>query len=344
MKCKNCGAVVPKGSSICPNCGAVNNKKSDYVLLTNEVSPSIKAETKAQKKKGNKFFFGFLSLILIVALGVGSFYYFTNQNAQEPQPQLDFFAGYGIINGDEPVVYVSIKDSSKVQYIQGVTCYNKKMYSLENDAITVSTDYKYTKNVDNSIRTIYFDMADLKVDEGKNYTYTFEMKYSFHGDDNIYVYYQPVNFVGSTRNNVSEIVFDHTVEDTQSQDEIVTQPITNDESFIYDLYWYSNPVVDNGNYSIYSFGFDKNNNATYTRYSMKAGKPWSTKSSVSKYEIKNDRIVIDMDEATESFEIIIDKENRALFDVDNETNNKSTQYTFREYNSLEEAKLFFGLQ
>lgn len=344
MKCKNCGANVPNGSAICSNCGAVLNPNSDYVLLTNEAKTSINDEIKAKKKRKKRSAFSIiLALILVVAAGFGSFYYFTNQNAQKPQPELDFFAGYGIINGDEPVVYVSIKDSAKVQYIQGVTCYNKKMYSLENDAMTISTDYKYTKNVDNSIRTIYFDMADLKVNEGKNYTYTFEMKYSFYDDENIYTYYQPVNFVGSTKNDVSEIVFDHTVEDTNKNDEHTTEVATKDERYIYDVYWYSNPVAENGNYSIFSYSFNRDNTVSYTYYSVKAGKPWTTVNNSATYKIKNDRIIIEFEEAAESFELIMDKENKALYDVDNETNNKSTQYTYRQYNSLEEARTFFGV-
>lgn len=346
MKCKNCGAKVPNDSSICSNCGAVVDPNSQYVLLTNDAKPvnSQKAIKENKKKKRNNFFFTVIACILIVAAGFGSYYYFFNQNMDKPQPQLDFYAGYGIINEDEQIVYVNVKDSAKIEYIQGVTCYDKKMYYMENGANKVSSNYQYTKNVDNSIRSIYFDMSDLKVEKGKNYTYTFEMKFSFHGDENVYTYYQPVNFVGTTKNNISEIVFDHTKQDTKKTNEqTTTQAIIPTEDYLYDYYWYSAPVAENKEYAIFALKLNKDKTLSYTAYHMNVGSPWDVKTSNGTYKIKNDRITINLEDANESFQLIFDKENKALYDVDLETNNKSDQYTARDYNSLSITKSFFGL-
>ena len=45
MKCKNCGATVPKGSNLCINCGAVLNKSSV------NFSDIPREEQKNEKKK-----------------------------------------------------------------------------------------------------------------------------------------------------------------------------------------------------------------------------------------------------------------------------------------------------
>lgn len=346
MKCKNCGATVPNGTSICSNCGAVANKSSNYVSLSNDVDYSSKNKNLSakNKSKSKNFWQIILCLILVMAVGAGSYYYFYSQNKQEPQPFLDFYAGYGVINGDEQVVYVSIKDSSKIQFINGVACYDKNMYSLEKDANQVSTEYNYTKNVDNSFRSIFFDIADLNVEEGKNYSYTFEIKIGFYNDENIYTYYQPVNFVGSTQADVSEIVFDHTKQDTNKVNEITTTQqteVTND--YLFKSYWYSNPVVSDKGYSIYTLYFNEDETVTKTSYSMETGQPWSTNTVYGTYMIKNDIVTVKIDNSKTAQKFQLDKENQALYDYDTKSKSPTTQYTARKYNNIKQAKNQFGL-
>ena len=90
MKCKNCGATVPKGSNLCINCGAVLNKSSV------NFSDIPREEQMNEKKKHpgvKKAICIILSLLIILGAGATSFYLFYQKNMQRERPELDFSCG-----------------------------------------------------------------------------------------------------------------------------------------------------------------------------------------------------------------------------------------------------------
>lgn len=347
MKCVNCKMPLPNSTDVCPNCGYVFEKNDGYVLLSNEAEkPKQNIEYAKPKRRGvSGFVFYLITVLLAVAVGIGSFMYFSSQYETMPQPELEFFAGYGVVNGDEQVVYVSVKDASKIEFIHGVTCYDKNMYSMQKDANVVSSDYKYSKNVDKSFRTVFFDMKDLNVESGKNYTYTFEIKFSFYGDENIYTYYQPINFVGSTKIDVGEIVFDHTKQDTKKPEAVTSENVVKQttQNILQSAYWFSKPTIKETGYSIYSFKFEKNGVVTKTIYTMELAQPWKTTTVVGNYTIKEDRAVLKFDNAKNNATVEVDKDTNELFSFDTNLKQKKAQYTAREFNTVKVAKKFFGL-
>lgn len=342
MKCKNCGARVEKESSICPNCGATVNKNSDYVLLTNQ--SNVYEDIYSSKRKKNnkvltKILAVILSLVIIVGAGVGSYLFFYGKNSAIDKPKLSFSSGYGVINEDEQIVYVAIKDSSSIQYIHGVNLYNGEVNEKTiKKQEAVSSDYNYTENVDNSFRCIFFDAKSLNLDKSGNYTYTFEMTFSNYNDDNRYTYYKTVNFSGNTTADVSDKVFDHSLNETTTEKTISTESTTKKEEtadYIYNTYWYTAPYNDADSYSISAFKFNSDGTFTSTDYSKTGEQDWVVSTNKGEFKIDGNKLTISTSDG-ESDELTIDKDNQTISQGKN-------KLTSRKYNSIKNAEDFFGL-
>ena len=311
MKCKNCGARVEKESSICPNCGATVNKNSDYVLLTNQ--SNVYEDVYSSKRKKNnkvltKILAVILSLVIIVGAGVGSYLFFYGKSSAIDKPKLSFSSGYGVINEDEQIVYVTIKDSSSIQY------------------------------VDNSFRCIFFDAKSFNLDKSGNYTYTFEMTFSNYNDDNRYTYYKTVNFSGNTTADVSDKVFDHSLNETTTEKTTSTESTTKKEEtadYIYNTYWYTAPYNDADSYSISAFKFNSDGTFTSTDYSKTGEQDWVVSTNKGEFKIDGNKLTISTSDG-ESDELTIDKDNQTISQGKN-------KLTSRKYNSIKNAEDFFGL-
>ncbi len=344
MKCKNCGAKVEKESSICPNCGATVNKNSDYVLLTNQDKVYEDVYSSKQKKKRKPLqnaLIVILSVAIIIGAGLCSYFYFYGKESASDKPKLSFSSGYGVINEDEQVIYVSIKDSSSIQYIHGVNIYNGEVNEKtlkKQDA--VSSDYNYTENVDKSFRCIFFDMDSLNLNKGENYTYTFEMVFSYYNDDNWYTYYKTVNFSGNTTTDISDTVFDHSLDETTTEESttLSAESTTEKETtadFIYNSYWYTTPYNDADSYSISAFKFSEDGTFTSTDYSKTGTDDWVVTTNKGEFKIKGNTLTINTSDG-ETDELTLDKDKKTI------TQNKN-KLTSRKYNSIKNAEDFFGL-
>lgn len=330
MKCKNCGATVPKGSNLCINCGAVLNKSSV------NFSDIPREEQKNEKKKHpgvKKAICIILSFLIILGAGATSFCLFYQKNMQRERPELDFSCGQGVINENESVVYVTVSNPSKLQYIHGVKLYEGDV--AQNDIVKakpVAENYKYTKNIDDSVRAIYFDLNDLGLKKGKNYTYTFEMTFGFYNDDSRYTYLQAINFAMSD-NNVSDVIFDSTAAKTTAQQpaENADAEITND--YIYDNYWYSQPFKDENNRTaINSLKFSDDGTCTVTYYVLDEANKWTVTTYKGSFEIKDNRVSAKLDNG-KSATLTLDSKARTL------TPDKSDKsLTERKHNSVTNAE------
>lgn len=296
MKCKNCGASLARGSRVCINCGAVVNDRED--LNFSDIPRDNYTQPKARTPIFKRVMLIILALAVIIGASCGSYFLFYQRNMTRENPELSFTGGQGIINGDESVAFVSIDNSSKLEFIHSVKLYEGAVEQL--DVITtkpVSEDYKYTKNIDDSFRAIYFDLADFKLASGKNYTYTFEMTFSFYNDDNRYIYYQTVNFASSDK-DISDVIFDHTISNITNDNQAISEnedaEVTND--YIYDNYWYSQPFKDKDNRTaINSLKFDDNGTCTVTYYILDDADRWSVTTYKGSFEMDGDKVKAKLD-------------------------------------------------
>ncbi|MBQ9530477.1 MAG: zinc ribbon domain-containing protein [Eubacterium sp.] len=364
MKCKNCGAKLSENAVVCPNCGARIDNNDEYVLLTSDdMMFDIYADTpdddnfNGKKKKKTGGIIWFLSILLTLAIiGGGAYYYFANiYNPTPDKPVLTFEGSSGIINDDEEIVYVLLKEDSKIEYIHGVSIYDyDKTDKNTEEKEAVSTDYEYTKNIDSTFRAIFFDIKDINAKKGKN-VYTFEMKFSFYDSDEIYTYLYPVSFTSEPNSDIADLIFDHSEEETtlpsennqQNEDEKTTkaQKTTKlskgDYSFIYNFYWYTEPVQNGDEYSISALKLNRDNTYVSTSYFKNGDSSWQITTSNGKYKIENGFVVIDNGEATESTYYKIDTDNNSLFEEEN--GKKAATLSSRKYNSIKNAEDFFGI-
>lgn len=346
MKCKNCGAKVEKESSICPNCGAVINKNSDYVLLTNQdmVYQDVYSSKRKKTKPVTKAMLILLSLAIIVAAGVVSYFFFYGRESAKDKPSLSFSSGYGVINEDEKVVYVKIKDASSIQYIHGVNIYNGEVDEKTIKKQTaVSSDYNYTENLDESFRCIFFDIDSLNLSDSGNHTCTFEMTFSYYNDDNRYTYYKTVNFSTDTKTDIGNTVFDHSLDETTTEPETTsasgesesTTEKEQSQDYIYDTYWYTAPYNDADSYSISAFKFNKDGTFTSTDYSKTGDENWTVSTNSGKFKVKGNTLTVSTTDG-EIDELTLDKKKQTI-----KQGNKAL--TSRKYNSIKNAEDFFGL-
>lgn len=339
MTCKNCGAQIDQGSVQCSNCGAYIENEYNYVLMAENSTGNTYYSS--NKKRKNSMFKTLIAIILtaVIVLG-GEYYYFNVYSKKNTQPDLTFSYGCGVINGDEKVVYVALPENSRIEFINGVSLYDYDKTQSNDDKKAVSTDYEYTKSINGVFRTIFFDLADLNIEDNIDCTYTFEMIFSFYDDSNQYLYSQSVNFNTSASEDVSDIIFDHsmkteeTSDETTTQNETTTHPTTQqtttkvniDPSFLYTNFWYSEPFQDEDTYVIDAYKFYKNGNCTVTSYTKKGNADWIVKNTNTTFTVDGEILSIKNDG-----DYIIS------------SNNTVSTMTERKYNSIPNAEDFFGI-
>jgi hypothetical protein len=352
MNCKNCGARIKDNAKVCPNCGAFCDDDTGYVLLTSDDKMDDFYSNEPEKKKKNSSFKFILSALLVIAIvGAGAYYYFTNIYDGNKSPQLTFSTGSGIINGDEKVIYVTVNNDSKIEYIHGVSLYQNE--NGEKSDKSVSSDYQYTKNIDSTFRAIFFDTDDLNLKEGEDYTYTFEMNFSFIGSDKIYTYTQDITFNSEITDDVADVIFDHSLDDTTTttaQQTTTTTTTTSAQTtstavknndFIYNGYWFTEPYHDADSYTIYAIKFNNNNTYTSTCYYKDGDADWQVTTYSNSFIIEDGYLVVDNGEGTETTTYKIDSEKSSLTqEFDQE---EVETLTNRKYNSIKNVEDFFGM-
>lgn len=337
MKCKNCGARLNKNSTICPNCGA--NSDGEYVLLSNDIPTEYEdlySDEKPRRNRKHGKSGAKIAIIIILLIGIlaGGGYFAYDYFMPKEQPELSFTSGYGIINGDEPVIYVVISENAQLQYIHGVTAYDGDK--------ALSTDYEYTKNVDGTFRAIFFDIDDVKPDDFdadgvRNYTYNFEMKFSFFDNSTIYTYNQDVEFTNEFNYNVASAVFDHSLQvkddvstTAPAQTETTTAQTQINAKFIESGYWFTKPYHDADNYNISAIKFNGDGTCAITIYTKTGKEAWQTTNTKGKYEIKENSVFVsDSEGMVTSYAI--------------KNDNTLDGLTARKYNSTDNADDFFNL-
>ncbi len=342
MNCKNCGTRLSDKAKVCPNCGAFVDDSSGYTLLAAD-DRYYDVYSSEKKKKKNSPFKNFLILVLVVLIAAGgTFLYFDKiQPALNKAPELSFNQGSGVINRNERVIYVLLDGNSNIQYIHGVSLYNYDRTEHEDIRESVSTDYEYTKNIDSTFRAIFFDMKDYNIVKGEKYTYTFEMQFSFNGSDKIYTYYDTVSFDGDIKDDASDIVFDHSLNEGSSSDKKKADNTEkedggNDYSFIYNSYWYTSPSNEENQRNISAFKFNKDKTYSVTHYIKKGDTDWTVSNENGKFDIKDGELILSI-EGT----FTPDAENGEILE---KADGKTTQsLTARKYNSLKNTEDFFGM-
>ncbi|MBR3738150.1 MAG: zinc ribbon domain-containing protein [Eubacterium sp.] len=364
MKCKNCGMKIGENENICPNCGAmIDNRKIEYVLSTDDdsmIDISSGEDFDNRRRKNNKksnFAIRFLSLLLtLIIIAGGAFYYFTNiYNPPSKAPELSFKTGSGIINDDEKVIFVLLEEKSNIEFIHGVNLYDyDKTDKSADKKEPVSRNYEYTKNIDSSFRAIFFKTYDLDVKGGEN-TYTFEMTFSFNGSDETFTYLQPVSFEANISGSASDLIFDHSQEQetttaasnetqtTEAQTTTASAQTSSSDSvdFIYNSYWFTQPVQTEEEYIISAIKFNKDNSYVSTNYYKNGSASWEITTYNGKYKIENGFAVLDNGEATESTYYKIDTQKQSLYEE--EDGKTVSTLTSRKYNSIKNAEDFFGI-
>lgn len=352
MKCKNCGATLKENARVCQNCGAFVEDSKGYTLLTADDSYYSSDNKKEKKSKSKKGFGFFVVLLLIIAIAGGaSYYYFTKVYTQKPvKPEVSFSQGIGVINDDERVVYVKFNDVSNIQFIHSVSLYNydKTQNGAPNDS-PVTSNYEYTKSIDSTFRAIFFDADNLKLTPGVNYTYTFEINLSFIGSNNVYTYEVPVEINNDFSKNVSDEVFDHSMDKsvdsksvTQSSkkdNEKTTLADVKNNDYVYDGYWFTAPLTEGGRQSISSYRFNKDNTFVKTDFVKNSGSDWNITTNNGSYSIEDGYIVIEQSNNSKSLYYKINANDKSLI-KDDSTDSESL--TNRKYNSVTNVEDFFA--
>lgn len=335
MKCKNCGANIENPRGVCPVCGCAV-VQDEGVSLGNIKYDSAKYDYAPVNKKKR---FIIASIVIILIFAIASFVLFYVQSLKIPQPEMSFTTGQGIINNDEHIIYAFIDDSSHLEYIHGV-----KLYEGEVDENTIKiskpvlSDYQYTKSVDEGFRAIFFDLDELNLEEQGNYTYTFQMTFSFVGDENWYTYYETVNITGSTNLDVTKIIFDYSMLDTPNVNN--TTASSDPLDFVYDGYWYTQPVRSQDMFMIYSLKLNKDNSCVITKYTKSGESNWEVETEKSTYTLEDEKLSVDFgNNHTESY--VVDTKNKTI--AVSGTSAKKVLLTQRKNNTLKNAEDFFGL-
>ena len=349
MNCNNCGARVKDNAKICPVCGALLDDEANYTLLaTDERYDDIYSA--AEKKSRGWLKTLIVTLLVIAVAGGGAYYYFWHNRPKERvAPIVTFTEGSGIINRNEKVIFVGV-DNSDIEYIHGVNLYEGDITSKAEDSEAqkpepITSDYEYTKNLDSTFRAIFFDTEELKLNKNKEYTYTFEMYFSFVGSDEIYPYTKVVTFSGNIKDDASDSVFDHSLTEDTAKEESSTEPTTEESTtekktgsadFIYDGYWYTSPYTDGDNRSISAFKFGTDKTYKITHYDKKGEEDWVIYSEEGRFDIDGDTLLLD-----DGTQLIFDSEKEEIFEESD--GKKTNSFTKRKYNSSLNAEDFFGI-
>lgn len=338
MKCNSCGAIIDESLDTCPHCNAkVGN--ADYVLLTEDDRVDNLYTNYPENNRKKIIISLIITAVIIIVAGCSIF--FITKSVAPSNPKMTFSTGYGIINGDEPVIYLQFGKNVQLEYIHGARLY---AYDKSDEESTVgevlTTDYEYTKNVDGTFRALFFDASDFGTANDTEYTYTVEVDLGFANYPNhIFTYNQAVTFPGEITGEASEQVFDHSMDKEQTTQAVEeTQKTTvaetttmGDISYIYEGFWYDTPIHEADSYSINAIKFSKNNKCVITSYYKVGTKPWKITDTNGTYEIKNGKIVVtDQQGKAESYEV---KSAEKLIDG----------LTSRKYNSTKNAEDFFNI-
>lgn len=335
MNCKNCGAKLDVNSNVCPNCGTKLDD-FDYVLLTaDDRIPEIQNAPRQKKSR----LVPVIAIILVIAILGGIGFVVAKKLTKVEKPALSFSTGCGVINNDEAVIYVLIEDSPNIQYIHGVSlyCYDKSDEGAIGEVI--STDYQYTKNIDDSFRAIYFDADELLYEDNVNeFTYTFEMNFEFSNHREIFTYTKAITFGTNITGDVSDIVFDHSMETETSVQ--TTQTTTESEtttehdldlSYIYRSFWFTQPISNNDQKLITAIKFNNGTSCKITVYTKDGEAAWKVVTFNGSYEVKDGSIfVTDSEGLVNSYKI-------------DDVNNLLEGLESRKYNSIKNAEDFFGV-
>ena len=336
MNCKNCGARMENNAVACPNCGAKVDE-SQYVLLTDEGRITEMEMDYAPRKKNTWKII--ICVLLLIAILAGGGYFVASRYINPKKPEMSFTSGYGIINGDMPVIYVKIGENAQLEYIHGVKLFAYNKTESGNIGEELTSDYEYTKSVDGTFRAIFFDASDFHLESDKEYTYTFEMSLSFSGSTNVFVYNQAVEFPADITGDASDIVFDHSMDTVDDTTEPTTAPTTKPEestsnadiSFIYSSFWYMTPFSNEDSYTISSVKFEKDGKCSFTHFYKKGTSPWQVTTTNGTFEVKGNTVfVTDSEGLTESYTV-------------DSTNKKLNGLEERKYNSTKNAEDFFGI-
>lgn len=336
MKCKNCGANIENPRGVCPVCGCAV-VQDEGVSLGNIKYDSAKYDYAPVNKKKR---FIIASIVIILIFAIASFVLFYVQSLKIPQPEMSFTTGQGIINKDEHIIYAFIDDSSHLEYIHGVKLYEGEVdeNTIKKISKPVLSDYQYTKSVDEGFRAIFFDLDELNLEEQGNYTYTFQMTFSFVGDENWYTYYETVNITGSTNLDVTKIIFDYSMLDAPNVNN--TTASSDPLDFVYDGYWYTQPVQSQDTFTIYSLKLNKDNSCVITKYTKSGESNWKVETEKSTYTLEDEKLSVDFgNNHTESY--VVDTKNKTI--AVSGTSAKKVLLTQRKNNTLKNAEDFFGL-
>lgn len=333
MKCKNCGARLGAEETTCPNCGAAVAEEEGYTIITAEDTlEDIYSDRERQPRRGLRLL---IIALLVIALAAGGSYAYFNflMPKTNAKPELTFTSGAGVINDNEKVVYLSLEKGNNIQYIHGVRLYNE---TAEGEPL--STDYEYTKNVDDTMRTIFFYVDDLGVKENTAYSYIFTVTVSFNGSDTRYDYEQEVSFNGTMTDDVSAVVFDHSMyerADNENAADATTEATTAattaapvDTAFVYETkFWFGVPVTDGDKKSVDVYAFEEDGYEV-THYTKDGDGDWQQAKESGDLKEDNNTLVLTGDSGT--VKITVGSEKLTLENA----GKASGELVARNYNSL----------
>lgn len=359
MKCKNCGARLNPDSNICPNCGASSD---GYVLMNSDVEArDYRRQSKSSVKTGaSRVIRSIIVFVLVLALVGGSYYYFQYKHINKDAPKLSFTSATGVINDDQKIVYLTIDDSSGIEYIHGVSLYEGDTTKLSiKKPEPVSTAYEYTKDVGEAVRAIFFYADDLGIKAGNQYTYTFEMVFGFAEDTNFYTYQKVIEFDGDINEDASDKVFDHsmkqelelpevtkpstTAPSTTEQSQSTTQQTDSDDlSFVFSGFWFTEPYRDADNMQISAWKFNTNATVDVTSYNYTSA-GWEKIESTFVCEIKGPYIYVKDGDNGEVSTIKLNPADQSVVQRNDEDTKTEMIFTQRKYNSIKNVEDFFGM-
>lgn len=340
MTCKNCGAELKDTARVCTACGAFVDDESGYTLLTadDRIDDYYSFDPYSEPPRSrSKVALMAVIMILVIALSSVGGLFFLNKVVPKlhPNPEVAMTAAGGVINEDEKVIYVTLNNND-IEKIHGVSLIDT---ALDSNAV-ISSNYEYTKNIDDTFRAIFFDTADLDLQSGKTYEYTFEIKLGFTKDESVYTYRQPIKFDGNISGDASDIVFDHSLsadsgeQTTAAQTEETTVKKA-DIGFIYTGYWYTLPVSSGDVNTVAALEFSKDKTVKRYTYTREGEGDWKRSDSSGSFKLSGDILTVKTGE--EQLQIRV--KGKTLIQL--QDNREEGELAARKYNSAVNAQTFF---
>ena len=339
MICKNCGAQMKDKARVCPVCGAFVDDESGYTLLTADDKLddyySYDPYARPPKRRGRTALLLLLAVVVIALSSVGGLYFMNNIAPKlSPNPAVSMQTGSGIINENEKVIYVTLSNKDIVR-IHGVSLIDSK---LDSNAV-ITSDYEYTKNVNDTFRAIFFDTKELELKSGKTYEYEFEIKLSFNGDERIYTYRQPIKFDGNISGDAADIVFDHSMSDgtaANSGDAAqTTQKKKAKIGFIREGFWYTVPESRDGVNTVAALEFLSSGKVNRYTYTQEDEGEWKRADASGKYTLDSDILTLTI--GNDTLQVKVD--GKKLIQL--KDGKPAGELASRVYNSAINAQTFF---